>query len=45
MALLPDDVVDWTYGPFPDCLEDALGYLVEHLSNIVLSELSSDNHS
>lgn len=33
MALLPDDVVDWERGPWPDRLEDALRFLVEHLSN------------
>lgn len=33
MALLPDDVVDWDYGPFPDRLEDALRFLMQHLSN------------
>lgn len=33
MALLPDDVVDWDWGPWPDRLDDALDFLVEHLSN------------
>lgn len=33
MALLPDDVVDWELGPWPDKLEDALGFLTKHLSN------------
>ena len=32
MALLPDDVVDWDYGPIPNRLEDALRFLVAHLS-------------
>lgn len=33
MALLPEDIVS-DYGPFPDRLEDALRYLVQHLSEI-----------
>jgi hypothetical protein len=33
MALLPEGIVDYDYGPFPDRLEDALKYLVDHLSN------------
>lgn len=32
MALLPIDIVDWEHGPWPDRLEDALKFLVEHLS-------------
>lgn len=32
MALLPDNTVNWDRGPWPDKLEDALGFLVEHLS-------------
>lgn len=32
MALLPEGIVDWDYGPFPDRLEDAMPYLVDHLS-------------
>ncbi len=32
MAILPDDIVDDNYGPFPDRLEDAIGYMVQHLS-------------
>lgn len=32
MSLLPDDVVDWDYGPTPDRLEDALKFLAAHLS-------------
>lgn len=32
MAMLPSDVVDWDYGPFPDTLEDALWYLSKFLS-------------
>jgi hypothetical protein len=34
MALLPDDLVNWDYGPFPDRLEDALQYLAEHLTTL-----------
>lgn len=34
MALLPIDIVDWEMGPWPDRLEDALGFLVEHLTAI-----------
>ena len=33
MALLPDDTVDWEYGPLPDRLEDALRFLVDHLES------------
>lgn len=33
MALLPDDLVDWDYGPWPDTLEDALRFLWHHLQN------------
>lgn len=33
MALLPDDIVDWETGPWPDKIEDALEFLVEHLSS------------
>lgn len=32
MAILPDDIVS-DYGPFPDRIENALRYLVQHLSN------------
>ena len=32
MALLPDDTVNWEWGPWPDKLEDALSFLVEHMS-------------
>lgn len=32
MALLPDDVVDWESGPWPDSIESALNFLVEHLT-------------
>lgn len=38
MALLPDDIVDWDYDSGPYSLEDALGYLVRHLSNAELSD-------
>ena len=31
MSLLPNDIVDWDYGPHPDRLEDALRFLMEHL--------------
>jgi hypothetical protein len=34
MALLPDDIVDWEWGPWPDRLEDALGFLVAHLEGL-----------
>jgi hypothetical protein len=34
MALLPDNIVNWEYGPYPDRLEDALSFLVTHLSDI-----------
>jgi len=34
MALLPEDIVDWENGPWPDTIEEALGFLVEHLSSI-----------
>lgn len=37
MALLPDNIVDWEYGPWPDSIEDALRFLVAHLSNERLS--------
>lgn len=32
MALLPEDVVHWETGPWPDTIESALNFLVEHLS-------------
>lgn len=32
MALLPEDTVDWNYGPYPDSLEAALGFLSDHLT-------------
>lgn len=32
MSLLPTDIVDWEYGPWPDRLEDALRFLVNHLN-------------
>jgi hypothetical protein len=34
MALLPADIVDWENGPWPDRLDDALGFLVEHLAEL-----------
>jgi hypothetical protein len=36
MALLPDDAVNWERGPFPDSLENALRFLVGHLSKMAL---------
>lgn len=33
MALLPTDPVDWEMGPWPDRLDDALRFLVEHLTS------------
>lgn len=32
MSLLSEDAVNWEYGPWPDRLEDALQFLVNHLS-------------
>jgi len=32
MRLLPEDAVNWDYGPWPDTIEDALGFLAEHLT-------------
>jgi len=34
MALLPDDLVDWEYGPWPDTIDDALGFLTGHLESL-----------
>lgn len=34
MALLPEDIVDWESGPWPDRIEDALRFLVEHLNTL-----------
>ena len=34
MALLPSDIVDWEYGPWPDDLEQALHFLQQHLSKL-----------
>lgn len=34
MALLPIDIVDWDYGPFPDRIEDALGFLADYLQTL-----------
>lgn len=34
MALLPDDIVDEVYGPWPDDLRGALHYLTEHLTEL-----------
>lgn len=33
MALLPEDVVHWETGPWPDSIESALNFLVEHMSS------------
>lgn len=32
MRLLPEDTVNWDYGPWPDTIEDALGFLSDHLT-------------
>lgn len=40
MALLPDDIVDWDYGPHPDRLEDALRFLADHLQSKENAEVS-----
>lgn len=34
MALLPADVVHWETGPWPDRIEDALGFLSAYLSEL-----------
>lgn len=34
MALLPEDTVDWEKGPWPDRLEDALKFMMEHLTEL-----------
>jgi len=34
MALLPEDAVDWEYGPWPDRLDDALKFLTDHLTKL-----------
>lgn len=34
MALLPEEIVDWETGPWPDSVEQALRFLVQHLSSI-----------
>lgn len=34
MALLPPDIVNWEYGPWPDRIEDALRFLLGHLQEI-----------
>lgn len=34
MALLPEEIVRWDVGPWPDTVEDALRFLTEHLSSI-----------
>lgn len=37
MALLPDDLVDWKYGPTPDRIQDALRFLSDHLTSLAAS--------
>ena len=34
MGLLPEDVVNWEFGPWPDSLTDALQFLIEHLEKL-----------
>jgi len=34
LALLPPDAVDWDYGPWPDSIEEALGFLETHLTQL-----------
>jgi hypothetical protein len=34
MALLPEDTINWEYGPWPDRIDDALNFLVAHLSEL-----------
>lgn len=34
MELLPADPVDWEWGPWPDHIEDALGFLARHLAEL-----------
>lgn len=34
MALLPEDAVDWDWGPTPNSLDDALAILVAHLNEL-----------
>ena len=34
MSLLPEDMVNWEYGPWPERIEDALQFLVAHLSSL-----------
>lgn len=34
MALLPEDAVDWDWGPTPNSLDDALAFLVAHLNEL-----------
>ncbi len=42
MALLPDDTVDWDWGPWPDKIEDALNFLVEHMNKLKNKEIKND---
>lgn len=34
MALLPEDMVDWVNGPWPDTIDGALGFLAHHLDEL-----------
>lgn len=34
MALLPENTVNWEMGPWPDRFEDALEFLVDHLTKL-----------
>ena len=42
MALLPDDLVDWDYGPFPDRLDNALTYLDQHIEELKNPKTDND---
>jgi len=35
MSLLPDDIVDEDYGPYPDNLDNVLTFLVQHLESLI----------
>lgn len=34
LSILPDDTIDWNFGPYPHTVEDALHFLVRHLSSL-----------
>ncbi len=34
MSLLPSSAVDWEYGPHPDCLEQVLKFMADHLTSL-----------